>query len=460
MTREAVIEPGAFGPRGAVLEAGRLMAVLDPPLRQEDVSDELFLARVVRIEPRMNAAFLDLGDGLKGFLSGRDARFIADSGRALPIERLVCEGQTLIVQGLRESDDDKQARLTTDIRLFGLFLIYRPRSREAEASSRARGRLREQLAERAKSLFPDGGFVLRRFAAGVPDALLREEAARLRAAWQKLVLEAKQLGRPGRLTGVEGPLERLLRQLLDEQPERIVVADAALAARLRTLFQRLPEDLRPRLEKLPGGRNAFAETGVLAQLDEALAPIVPLAGGGRLVIEPTLACVAIDVDGEGRDALSIDLEAAGEIGRQVRLRNLGGQIIVDFIDLTRPGERKRLEEALRRAFRDDPCQAQVHPMSPLGIVQISRARRGRPLAARYRRPCRCCGAIGREPSLEAQIEALFSTLRSQAQPPRSIRCGQELAARLEQLALPWLEGIALCRDPQLAADGFALEPVA
>ena len=103
---------------------------------------------------------------------------------------------------------------------------------------------------------------------------------------------------------------------------------------------------------------------------------MPLPGGGRLLIEPTAACVAIDVDGGGRAPLDVDLAAAAEIARQVRLRNLGGTIIVDFVDLPTRPERQRLEEALRKAFRDDPAPLEIHPMSSLGIVQISRARRG------------------------------------------------------------------------------------
>jgi Rne/Rng family ribonuclease len=459
MTREAVVEPGAFGPLAAILEDGRLVLFLDPPLPGEAVTDALFLARVVRVEPRMNAAFLDLGDGLEGFATAKDLRRGAGSDRPLPVERLVREGERLIVQGVREADEDKRARFTTDVRLFGLFLVHRPLATETDVSGRARGRLREELRERARHLFPEGGFVLRRHAAAVDDRVLREEAARLAARWREIRRQATERRAPGPLAGTGDAFEEFLRIFLDEEVRRVVVADAALAARLRGLLDRLPAKLRPELRRLPDGGDAFAGSGVLAQLDEALAPVVRLPGGGRIVIEPTLACVAIDVDGEGRAALDIDLEAAAEIGRQVRLRNLGGSIVVDFLDLTRPGDRRRLEDALKSAFRDDPAQVQVHGMSPLGIVQISRARRGRPLAARWRRPCRCCGTAGREPSLEARIEELFRDIRSRAQPPRRVRVGDELAARLRQLALPWTEGLDLLADPQLAPDGFVAETV-
>lgn len=455
MTREAAVEPGAFGPRAGVLADGRLVLFLDPPLPGEAVTDALFLARVTRVEPRMNAAFLDLGGGLEGFATAKDLRRGAGAERPLPVERLVREGQRLIVQGVREADEDKRARFTTDVRLFGLFLVHRPLAAETDVSGRARGRLREELRERAHRLFPQGGFVLRRHAAGVEDEVLREEAARLAARWQRL-RQAARRRTPGPLEQADEPLEAYVRTFHDEEVRRVLVADATLAARLRTLLGRLPAKLRPELHRLPDGRDAFEDTGVYAQLDEALAPVVPLRGGGRIVVEPALACVAIDVDGEGRPALEIDLEAAAEIGRQVRLRNLGGNIVVDFIDLTRPGERRRLEDALKRAFRDDPGQVQVHGMSPLGIVQISRARRGRPLAARYRRPCRCCGAPGRAASLEARIEDLHRQLRHARTLPR-VRAGGELVGRLRELAPPWLDGLEIAVDPELAPDAFVLE---
>ncbi|GBD44442.1 Ribonuclease E [bacterium HR40] len=457
MTRRAVIEPGAFGPRAAILEEGRLLVCLEPPLPEGGISDRVFLARVVRVEPRMNAAFLDLGHGREAFLTAKDARLPGEGATALPLARRMREGEMVVVQGLREPDWDKRARVTTDLRLFGLFLVYRPHAPQSEASGRARGRLREELAERARRLFPEGGFVLRRFAAGVDDAQLLAEAEELRRRHQRLVALARSKRAPGPLDEADDPLDGVLRFVLEEGAEQLVVADAALASALRGRLARLPPALQPTIEKLPDGRDAFAETGVHTQIEEALSPLVPLPGGGRLVIEPTLACVAIDVDGAGRPALELDLEAAEEIGRQLRLRNLGGSIVVDFIDLTRPADRRRLEEALKRALRDDPAQAQVHPMSALGIVQISRARRGEPLAARWRRPCHCCGAPGREPSLEARIEQLYRELRQRRPGCHRVRAGGELEQRLRALRLAWLEGHVVMADATLAGDAFVVE---
>ncbi len=456
MTRELVFEPGAFGVRAALLENGRLIelheAGADRPL-----TDRLFLARVTRVEPRLNAAFLDFGEGRDGYLTAKDARFAAGTSERLPISRLVREGRFLIVQGIREGDADKGPRFTTDLRLFGLFVIYRPHGGEAAASARSRGRDRRLLVERARTLFPKGGVTLRRFAAKVGDEVVREELRRLEERWQRIAGEAKTRRRPGRLAADEDPLETLWRHLLEYEPARVRVADAALHARLRALLAALPEAVRPRLQRIEAV-SAFEETGVAAEITRALAAVVPLAGGGRIVIEPTLACTAIDVDGEGREALALDLEAAAEIARQIRLRNIGGTIVVDFVDLARPQERKRLEEALRRAFRDDPLTVQIQPMSPLGLVQISRARRGRGLAARWWRACRRCGGSGREESLHARAEALHRDLRGRPSPPRRLRLAPDLHAFLARQGPPaWLSGIDLDCDRSLPPGGFRSE---
>ncbi len=455
MTTELVFEPGAFGVRAALLRDGRLIELHDSE-DAEEVTDRLFLARVTRIEPRLNAAFLDYGEGRDGYLAAKDARFAAGVAERRPIAKLLREGELVVVQGLREADEDKGPRFTTDLRLFGLFVIYRPHGGTPEVSARARGRDRERLVARARALFPAGGVVLRRFAARVGDEPLLAEARALEARWRRIEEEARRRGRPGRLATGEDPLETLWRRLFEHEPERVRVADAALHARLRRLIEALPPALRPRLLETEG-ESAFEETGVAAELETALSRVVPLAGGGRLVIEPTLACTAVDVDGEGRDALALDLEAATELARQLRLRNVGGTIIVDFVDLARPQERKRLEEALRRAFRDDPLNVQIQPMSPLGIVQISRARRGRPLAARWRRPCRLCAGSGQEESLEARAEALFAALRGRRVPPRGLGLAPDLRRFLEaRQPLAWLSGIRLEEDPTLPAGGFRI----
>lgn len=470
MTVRLVIEDTGFGLRAAALEDGRLVELRDQDAGSERVTDEIYLARVTGVEPKLNAAFLDCGPGLVGFVTAKDARAAAGGGERRPVRELLREGQRLVVQGLREPADDKGPRFTADVRLFGLALVHTPLNARLEAgASRAAGRREaDTLRERAQALFPDGRFAIRRHAAEAPDDVLRAEAELLAGRW-RLVGEAAGSGRrPGRLQVGEKRLERLLRGLLELHPERIEVADTVLWTELRRLAEDAPA-FPPAVElaRLPEGQPAFAAAGVDEELDRALARDVPLAGGGRLRIETTAAFVAIDVDGGGRAPLDVDLAAATEIARQVRLRNLGGTIVVDFVDLSHRQDQRRLEESLKRAFRHDPLPVDVHPLQPaLGLVAISRARRGEPLSTRFRRPCPACDGTGEVSSLRTQAERLLAALRSRPGPPAAVRMAPDLGAYLTDgpAASVWRDAAARLGstpaprpDPALPAGGFAVE---
>ncbi|MFO1068336.1 MAG: ribonuclease E/G [Geminicoccaceae bacterium] len=459
--REVVIEPTGFGLRGAFVDGGRLIEIADVDATGDSVTDGLFLGRVDRVDRQLGAAFVDIGIGEAAFLGAKDARAAAGTTERLPIDRLVREGQRLVVQGVREPVDGKGARVTADIRLFGFALILRPRDLGVDVPARLGERQREALAQRGKALFGEAGVTLRRLAVQAGDELLTGEFASLRERWQRLQREAGERQKPGRLQADEPPLERLLRQMLEQAPERVVTADPVLGLALRTLVgERLP-GWKLDLVRLPADGGAFAQTGVAAGIDEALGRDVPLPGGGRLRIEETAACVAIDVDGGARTPLDVDLSAAHEVARQVRLRNLGGTIVVDFVDLASRPERQRLEEALKKAFRDDPLPPQIYPMSPLGLVQMSRPRRGRTLANLLTRPCRSCDGTGREPSLRALAERLIGELRQRSVPPRGLSVSRELAGFLKgEAAAAWTAaatGVEPAIDPALPREGRAYE---
>jgi ribonuclease E/ribonuclease G len=178
------------------------------------------------------------------------------------------------------------------------------------------------------------------------------------------------------------PLERLLLRHVGPDLAQITLADRTALIRARTwLGRRLPR-LVDRLAHLP---DAFEASGASDQLEEALGRVVALPGGGSLIVEPTAALTAIDVNGAGRRPLDVDLEAAAETARQLRLRQIGGIVVIDFVDLEAKPDRARLLSALRAAFADDPAMVQLSPMSPLGLVELSRQRTGPTLAERLGR---------------------------------------------------------------------------
>lgn len=453
-----VVEATGFGVRGALLDGERLFEIQDVDAAGEQVGDAFFLARVSAVDRKLNAAFLDIGLDRPALLTAKDARFAKGVVERQPIAKLVREGERLIVQGLREAVEDKGARVTTDLRLMGFHLLWRPHGIGPETGP-ARGAEREALRLRGETLFPGRGVSLRRHAARVEDAVLRAELARLEARWHSLQAEAAEKKKPGRLAGDDHPLEALLRNALAPSLRTIEIADAELLARARSLLEGPLAAHELALVRLDPTRSAFEQSGVAAELERALEREIPIPGGGRLIVEPTSAFVAIDVDGGGRAPLDADVAAAQEIARILRLRNLGGTILVDFVDLESRHERQRLEQALARAFREDPAPVQIHPMTATGLVEIGRARRGRSLDQLLTRPCPCCGGTGRAPSLRARAEELLGLLHRTG--ARRLRIAADLARYLDGEArsawAPLSARVERAVDPTLGPGGFVLD---
>ncbi len=458
VTSRLVVEATGFGVRGALLDGDRLIEIVDADAGGEQVAEAFFWGQVRSVDRPLNAAFLDIGLDRPALLAAKDARFAAGRSERARIAELVREGDRLIVQGVREAAEDKGARVTTDLKLVGFHLIWRPHEIGPPLGP-ARGAEREALRRRGESLFPGRAVSLRKHAAKVEDAVLRAELERLEARWRALRAEAAARRRPGRLGADEHPLERLLRTVLDPELRRVEVADPELLARARTLLEGPLAPHGIELVRLDPGRGAFEQTGVAAELERVLAREIALPGGGRLVVEPTAALVAVDVDGGNRPPLEVDLEAAREIARILRLRNLGGIVVVDFVDLASRNERQRLEQALQRAFRDDPAPVQIHPMTPSGLVEIGRARRGRSLDQLLTRPCPACVGSGRIPSLRAAAEALWAELRRA--PARRLTLAPDLARYLDgeagQLLAPWRQELAIAVEASLPPGGFRIE---
>jgi ribonuclease G len=391
VSTELVVDRSPFGLEAALLADGRLVQVdlLDAP--DEDPRGQIRLGRVRRVDRDLGAAFVDCGLGADAWLGARDARFLAAAGRDVPIERMLGEGQGVLVQVRRGPGDGKGAQVSADIALAGTYLVLRPRRREVALSARlARTPGAAEQRTRAQRLFPDTGLMLRRGAPRASDAELLAELARLQDQWREIEAKAGAATPPAVVHAID-PLQRLLLDQLSPELERIVVGDQATLARARTWLAAWQPTLADRLVSLP---DPFEAIGVAEQLEEALQPRVALPGGGSLIVESTAALTAIDVNGGGRRALEANLAAAPEIARQLRLRRIGGTIVVDFIDLSARAARAGVLEALRAALADDPEPVQVFPMSRFGLVEISRRRGGPSLAEMLGRACPLCGGAG------------------------------------------------------------------
>jgi ribonuclease E/ribonuclease G len=438
MSRELVIEATPFGLRAALLEDGRLLEISEAA-SGEAPRGAVVLGRVRTIDRALDAAFVDCGSAEDGWLGARDARLLSGGARGAPIDRQLREGQAVVVQVRREAQGGKGPRLTGDVALSGPCLVWRPRR-------------------------PGAGLAERPAAKGAGAAELAAEAERLRRLWQTIEDRAQAARPPALLHGPDDPVAWLLAEQLGAAPERILIADPATLVRARGYLETWRPALLERLEHLP---DALAASGAEEQLAAALEPVVPLSGGGALTIQPTAALTAIDVDGGGRRPLEVDLAAAAEVARQLRLRQLGGTIVVDFVDLAGARERERLAQALRRALADDPTPAEVFPMSPLGLVEISRQRRGPSLAERFGRSCPACGGGGLVPSVRRCCENLMRELAERPPARLCARVAPDLHAYLNGAAAAAWQAFgerqgtapALQSDALLAPGDYRLEEV-
>lgn len=335
----------------AALDAdGRAVDLRVDRLDRPTLEDGVFLARVEQFLKNRNAAVVSLGAFGRGMLAAADARPVPSPER--PLGAILRAGQPIIVQVKADAVGDKAATVTMDVVLTGRLLACAALGRGVAVSRRlavdaaARQALRDGLARRAPR---EVGWIIRAAAAGASDVALDAEAARLLTLWRE-VAAAGQGGEP---------------RLLRPPPDAL--------ERLQTAYD-APTAPPPQAPPAPPG---FDFAALLAALTR---PQVALPNGGRLIIEPTAALTAVDVDGGAGDALSVNLAAADELARQLRLRNLGGVVMADFIRMKARGDQEKLLARLRAAVADDPMQTDVYGLTRLGLAELTRARRGRGLA--------------------------------------------------------------------------------
>ena len=360
--------------RVALLAGGRTIEVVHHRAGAESLVGDIFLGRVTKAAPGRHAAFVDIGEGRAGFLNAADARADPD-GAVGPIAAHVDEGQAVVVQVARDAIADKGPRLTMRPAFAGRYLVYRPGGRGVDVSRRiAEGAERERLLRLlGDAAGADEGFTLRTAAAGATaDDILREAAA-LRGPWNDALARRAGAAAPARLLRGPGPLERALRDHPDVG--RVVIDSPAALAAARGYCRDAV------LEAYRGSEPVFERFGVEAALEVALEARVALSSGGALTIEETAALCAIDVDtgslGGAAAALNANLDAADEIGRQLRLRGIGGKIVIDFVAMAGDARRRRVVAALRAALGGDRDATAPHGFSRLGLVEMRR-RRTRP----------------------------------------------------------------------------------
>jgi ribonuclease E/ribonuclease G len=384
MTRGRELRIDRSGPlrRAAVLEAGRLTDLYVDRSDRPALTGAVLLGKVGRIAAGLNGAFVELGAGGPGLLAvadlRRDGRAPARDAR---IGTLLRTGQPVLVQVKGEGGGGKGPTLTQDVTLPGRFLVHAPAGEGIAVSRRlGRGPERARMMALMRDVGAPGGWIVRADAAEAPPDLIALEAEALAALWRDLQARAAGAAAPALLLAAPTAAQRALA----EQGAGLAalrVDGAEAAAEVAAWCRGRAPDLERLLERHAGPQPLFEQDDLEGAIAGLLRPRVPLPGGGSVVIERTEALVAIDVNGGERgDAVAVNLEAAQEVARQLRLRNLGGIIVIDFINMSRAGDGERIVQALSGAVADDPGSTHVYGISKLGLVEMTRSRRGPSLA--------------------------------------------------------------------------------
>lgn len=374
--------------RAATVEDGALTDLQVDGAGRPSLLGGLFLGRVERIVPGLEAAFVDIGQGRPGLLAAADVRLPgagtrkeARGGRR-PIGSLLRGGQAVLVQVKAEPGGAKGPTLTMDVSLPGRFLVMTPLSPGISVSRRfGRGEERQRLVARVEEAVASGGWIVRAGAAAAAPGLIEAEAEWLSLAWRD-VEAAVAGGRPAPAC-LRPPPDAALRAVVEQGMrglDAILVEDAGAHAALAAWCREAAPDLAPRLALHRGPEPLFERFDLDGEIAGLAERVVPLRGGGSIVIDRTEAMTVVDVNGgERANPLATNLEAARQVARQLRLRNLGGIVVVDFIDMRGPGDRERLLAELTDAVAGDPVAVEVYGMTRLGLIEMTRARRGPPV---------------------------------------------------------------------------------
>ncbi|MGH8293310.1 MAG: ribonuclease G [Gammaproteobacteria bacterium] len=411
MSEEILINVTPRETRVALLDNGVVQELHIERLQRRGLVGNIYKGRVSRVLPGMQAAFIDAGLERTAFLHAADVLKSAyedhNGEQVAPpdVRSLLHEGQELLVQVLKDPLGTKGARLTMRISIPSRYLVFMPEGTGVGLSNRI-----EDVAERNRlhdlmQTFADGrrgGYIARTAAEGAPAEALRADMLFLEKLWQTVAARAADTP-AGQLVHADLPLSvRILRDLFGSLVEQVRVDSADAYARMREFAAMFVPEMAPRIQRYDDARPIFDLYGIEDEIRKALERKVTLKSGGYLIIDQTEAMTTVDVNTGAfvghrnleDTILKTNLEAAQAIARQLRLRNLGGIIIIDFIDMTDGGHRQQVLQALQQALAKDRARNQVSEVSALGLVQMTRKRTRESLQHVLCMPCPVCQGRG------------------------------------------------------------------
>ena len=466
MSAELLVNVNPRETRVALIESGVLQEIFIERANRRGLVGNIYKGRVCRVLPGMQAAFVDIGLDRAAFLHAsdiadadaqqvRDAPAFRDNGSSparsepmsvlrngSPITDLVQDGQEVLVQVIKDPLGTKGARLTTHVSIPSCYVVYMPGAGTIGVSQRIeeeveRKRLRECVRECARRAALDGaapgdgpgedwtpedGYIVRTAAEGCSEAILDADMAFLRKLWASVSAHAAAVNGPGIVHEDLTLVIRTLRELSATAIERVRIDSQETLARVLDFAGRFLPEMSPRIELYTGEGPIFELYAVEDEIHKALHRKVQLKSGGHIVIDQTEAMTTVDVNTGGfvghrnfeETVFKTNLEAAQTIARQLRLRNLGGIIIIDFIDMGNETHKRQVLRALEKALARDHTRTHISNVSPLGLVEMTRKRTRESLEHVLCDPCPTCNARGSIKSADTVCYEIFREILREA----------------------------------------------
>ena len=400
--------------RVAVVELGAVQELHVERTLERGLVGNIYLGKVARVLPGMQSAFIDIGLERAGFLhvadlmssiAARHAEPEAVKAEAplLPIEKQVFEGQPIMVQVLKDPLGSKGARLTAQVSIAGRLLVFLPQDKHIGVSQKIPPRQREELRQRLQALAGEtGGFILRTNAEDASDAELGEDMAYLRKTWARIRERAQVQPAASLLHQDLSLLQRVLRDVAGEATQSIRVDSREQHQALQQFAADYMPAMLKKIQLYTGERPIFDLNNVDEDIARALGRRVDLKSGGYLIIDQTEALTTVDVNTGGfvgarnfdDTIFKTNLEAALATARQLRLRNLGGIVVVDFIDMQQLNHRDAVLEEFKKQLARDRVKTTVNGFSALGLLEMTRKRTRESLAHQLCEPCSVCQGKG------------------------------------------------------------------
>jgi ribonuclease G len=408
MKKEILINHLPDETRVAVLEDGRLVEFLveRPALGAAKLVGNIYKGRIENVLPGISSAFVNVGYEKNAYLYVTD---VVSDAKERHIEKMLQRGASIMVQVAKEAIGTKGMKVTMDVSLPGRYLIYMPKSTHVGVSKNIedaseRDRLRRVIEE----LQPPGGVIVRTEAEGAEDRELRHEMRYLMRLWENVQNKAES-SQPGSLIHRElGLTFQVARDLLTDDAKIFLIDDPEEFKDVKGFVEMLAPELADRVQPYTGRTPILEAFGVERELATLRLQRIDLPSGGYIIIQEAESLCAIDVNtgkfighkSQEETVTATNIEAAAEVARQLRFRNIGGIIVIDFIDMRRRRNQHKVVEALHHATRNDRAKIKILPITRLGLVEMTRERRRESMLALLTDACQECGGSGRVLSCE------------------------------------------------------------